>query len=142
MQFTHERDAAPNSISSCSPGEVRSGTRVLRSSVILRAAGEPHDWPVTDAGALDAGDVAQLFDLAPDLVLLGTGERQVFPDGRLLAEFAARGIGFEVMDNRAACRTFNLLLQEGRDVVLALIFEEGSDPQGGSDPKQAERQSR
>lgn len=128
MQFTHERDAAPNSISSYAPGEVRTAARVFRSSAILTAAGEPRDWPVCDAAAMSALDIAPLLELGPDLVLLGTGERQVFPAGRVLAEFAARGIGFEVMDNGAACRTFNLLLQEGRDVVLALIMETGSDP--------------
>jgi len=79
-------------------------------------------------------DLAPLLERKPELVLLGTGERQVFPSGRVLAAFAGCGIGFEVMDNGAACRTFNLLLQEGRDVVLALILPEGPDPQGGSDP--------
>ncbi len=128
MQFTHERDAAPNSIVSYAPGEVRTGARVIRSSVILAPTGEPRGWPVRDAASLNALDVAPLLELAPDLVLLGTGERQVFPAGRVLAGFAARAIGFEVMDNGAACRTFNLLLQEGRDVVLALIMETGTDP--------------
>ena len=128
MQFTHERDAAPNSIASYAPGEVRTGARVIRHSVILSAAGEPKYWPVADAGSLSTRDFAPLLELKPELVLLGTGERQVFPSGRVLAAFAECGIGFEVMDNGAACRTFNLLLQEGRDVVLALILPEGSDP--------------
>jgi len=128
MQFTHERDAAPNSIASYVPGEVRTGAHLIHHSVILGAAGEPRYWPVTDAGSLSARDFAPLLELKPELVLLGTGERQVFPSARVLAAFAGCGIGFEVMDNGAACRTFNLLLQEGRDVVLALILPEGSDP--------------
>lgn len=128
MQFTHERDAAPNSIVSCAPGEVRTTARTFRASVILGAAGEPRDWPVNDVGELDTPDLQPLLELEPDLVLLGTGARQVFPAAHVMVAMAARGIGFEVMDNGAACRTFNLLLQEGRDVVLALIFPEGSDP--------------
>lgn len=128
MQFTHERDAAPNSIVSCAPGEVRTATGVFRSSVILGATGEPRDWSVTEVAALTAADIACLLDPAPELVLLGTGEQQAFPSGPVLAAFAQRGVGFEAMVTGAACRTFNLLLQEGRDVVLALVFEEGSDP--------------
>lgn len=127
MQFTHERDAAPNAITSCAPGEVRCGAGVIRSSALLAASGAPRDWSATDAAALDERDLEPLLALAPDLVLLGTGERQVFPGGRVLAALAARGIGCEVMDNGAACRTFNLLLQEGRKVVLALVFPEGKD---------------
>lgn len=128
MQFTHERDAAPNAITSCAPGEVRCGAGVIRSSALLAASGAPRDWSATDAAALDERDLEPLLALAPDLVLLGTGERQVFPEARVMAAMAAAGIGFEVMDNGAACRTFNLLLQEGRDVLLALIIPEGSCP--------------
>lgn len=128
MKFTHERATAPNSITSYGPYEARAGTSVFRTSVILTADGPHRDWPVTSAAALTGQDVVPLLELKPELVLLGTGERQLFPASRVAAAFAARGIGFEVMDTGAACRTFNLLLQEGRDVALALIFPEGSDP--------------
>lgn len=128
MQFTHERDAAPNAVTSYAAGEVRTVTHTFRASVLLSASAAPRDWAVTDAAALGARDLAPLLELAPDLVLLGTGERQVFPEARVMAAMAAAGIGFEVMDNGAACRTFNLLLQEGRDVLLALIIPEGSCP--------------
>ena len=55
-------------------------------------------------------------------MLLGTGVRQRLPPPALYAAFAARGIGLEVMDNRAACRTFNLLLSEFREVAVALML--------------------
>ena len=63
-----------------------------------------------------------MIALSPEVVLLGTGERQRMPQAALYAAFAARGIGLEVMDNRAACRTYNVLLGEMRDVAVALML--------------------
>ena len=58
----------------------------------------------------------------PDLVILGTGERQRFLTPGLMASLMARRIGLECMDNQAACRTYNILMAEGRKVALALIL--------------------
>ena len=63
-----------------------------------------------------------IFALAPQLVLLGTGATQKFPATNIRAAFAQRRIGLEVMDVGAACRTFNLLVQEGRRVAAALLL--------------------
>jgi uncharacterized protein len=59
--------------------------------------------------------------LAPDLVVLGTGERLRFPPHGVRAQVTALGVGFEIMDTAAACRTYNVLVLEGRKVVAALI---------------------
>ena len=80
------------------------------------------DWRPPAAAALAIGDFARLLPLAPEIVLLGTGARQEMPPPELFAAFAARRIGLEVMDNRAACRTFNLLLLESRAVAVALML--------------------
>ena len=72
--------------------------------------------------SLSIDDFAKLIPLKPEVVLLGTGSRQRLPPPALYAAFAERGIGLEVMDNRAACRTFNLLLSEYRDVAVALML--------------------
>ena len=61
--------------------------------------------------------------LEPEIVLLGTGDRQHFPHPRLLAPLTERRIGVEVMDTRAACRTFNILVAEGRRVAAALVID-------------------
>ena len=63
-----------------------------------------------------------MLSLEPEIVILGTGERQVFPEPSLFAAVAGRGVGLEVMDNGAACRTYNVLLAEGRRVALAIIL--------------------
>jgi uncharacterized protein len=82
----------------------------------------PQPWPVTTFEALEGTHFDTLAATEPDLVILGTGERQRFVTPRLLATLMARHIGLECMDNRAACRTYNILMAEGRKVALALIL--------------------
>ena len=62
-----------------------------------------------------------LLELDPQVILLGTGARQIFPAMALLARGLARSIGIEVMDTGAACRTYNILMAEGRQVVAGLL---------------------
>ncbi len=57
------------------------------------------------------------------MVILGTGARQRFIHPRLIAALTARRVGVETMDNQAACRTYNILMAEGRRVALALILD-------------------
>lgn len=95
--------------------------RELNRSFLL-APDQAMDWTVDSAGALDAGHVNALLSLQPELVILGTGPRQVFPAAAFLAGFLRKGIGIEVMDNAAAARTYNLLAGEGRRVVAGFIL--------------------
>jgi uncharacterized protein len=81
------------------------------------------DWPAQRFSALTAEDFAFLSQLQPEIVLLGTGARQRFPHPRLTAALAKSGIGIEVMDLQAACRTYNILVAEERKVAAALLFE-------------------
>lgn len=83
----------------------------------------PQPWPVARFDELSEAHFEALSELAPDVVILGTGERQHFVHPRLVAGLSARRIGVECMDNRAACRTYNILMGEGRKVVLALIIK-------------------
>ncbi|KZC17326.1 hypothetical protein RHOFW510R12_26240 [Rhodanobacter sp. FW510-R12] len=96
--------------------------RELVASFLLTPDQAIEDWPVTAAGTLDAGHVEALLALRPELVILGTGERQVFPAAAFMAGFLRKGVGIEVMDNAAAARTYNLLAGEGRHVVAAFIL--------------------
>ncbi len=97
-------------------------TRFSHSLVVLPET-PPAPWPVTGFDQLDAGHFAQLDAAAPDVVILGTGRRQRFVHPKLTGALTARRIGVECMDNQAACRTYNILMAEGRKVALALIFE-------------------
>jgi uncharacterized protein len=80
-------------------------------------------WSAQSFDALNEADLIFLRDLRAEIVLLGTGPRQRFPHPRLAAPLAAAGIGLEVMDLKAACRTYNILVAEERKVAAALMFK-------------------
>jgi uncharacterized protein len=82
------------------------------------------DWPVTDAATLDVAQLEPILAMRPELVLLGTGGRQVFPPPAILAAFLTRGLGIEVMTNAAAARTYSVLAGEGRRVVAGFVIGE------------------
>jgi uncharacterized protein len=93
-------------------------------SLIVLPEVAPATWPPGSFDALSTEHFAQLDAIKPDVVILGTGKRQRFVHPRLAAALTAKRIGVECMDNQAACRTYNILMAEGRKVALALIFEE------------------
>jgi uncharacterized protein len=96
------------------------GARHAASVIVLPERLEP--WAVAGFDALTEAHFAALAALAPEVVLLGTGSRLRFPSPRLTAALARAGIGLEVMDVQAACRTFNILAEEERHVAAALVF--------------------
>jgi len=122
MQFTRENAGEAHAILACSDFEVRLRDRTLRGSVIVLRDTVLEGWTPPAPESLALEDFAGLLALAPEVVLLGTGARQRLPPPALYADFAARGIGLEVMDNRAACRTYNVLLGEYRNVAAALML--------------------
>jgi uncharacterized protein len=91
--------------------------------VIVMADRIIENWGSGGVSGLAADDIAQLAALAPGIVLLGTGRRQRFPSPALLRPLIEAQIGYEVMDVSAACRTYNLLTGEGREVAAALLFD-------------------
>ena len=103
-------------------GSVVLADRELTKSFLLATNRVVDDWPVKAAGELDASHVETLLALQPELVILGTGDKQVFPAAAFMAGFLRKGIGIEVMDNAAAARTYNLLASEGRRVVAGFIL--------------------
>ena len=92
-------------------------------SLIVLPETAPRAWPVATFEALGAEHFEQIAADAPDVVILGTGARQRFVHPRLIASLSARHIGVECMDSKAACRTYNVLMGEGRKVTLALIID-------------------
>ncbi len=122
MEFNREAAGEANAIVACTENEVRLRHRAIAGSVIVTRDTVQDDWRPPAPETLSIDDFANLLALAPEVVLLGTGSRQRLPPPALYAAFAERGIGLEVMDNRAACRTFNLLLSEYRDVAVALML--------------------
>ena len=101
-------------------GWVRVGATEYRENIVLLPDQVITGWAPSGFDALSEVDFAGLLDSKPEIVLLGTGERQHFPHPRLLAALTAAHVGVEAMDTRAACRTFNILVAEGRRVAAAL----------------------
>jgi len=122
MKFTLEAGARANLIRSYSATEIRIGEQSIRRSCIVSADTLITDWEPATLDELSAHHLEPIFDLRPELVLLGTGAAQRFAPSSLRAAFAARGIGLEAMDLGAACRTFNILVQEERRVAGALFL--------------------
>ena len=84
-------------------------------------------WPVTSARELRVEDFRGLMETGASVILLGTGAKQVFPPPALLRSLSTQGKAVEVMDSFAACRTYNILVAEGRDVVAGLILPVNSN---------------
>lgn len=94
-----------------------------RSSLILTNVASVEDWVVTHVRELELHHFDLVWQSRPGIVLLGTGRRMIFPEHGIRREFAVNGIGFETMDTPAACRTYNVLASEGRDVMALLIID-------------------
>jgi uncharacterized protein len=113
--------ATYNTITAYGEGYVQvNGQRYQSSLVVL--ADKVLDWPVEGFDRLSEESFSLLQAEKPEIVLLGTGPKQRFPHPRLTAALAQAGIGVEVMDLRAACRTYNILVAEERKVAAALLF--------------------
>jgi len=80
------------------------------------------DWPVTAVSQLEIQHFENLISDKPEIIILGTGNTHKFPDQSLLSQLTKIGIGIEVMDTRACCRTYNILVEEGRHVAAALLI--------------------
>ena len=94
-----------------------------RSSVLVPWQGEVVGWPIGDFALLEARHFEMLAEFKPELVIFGSGRRIRFPKPALVRPLIGRRIGIETMDTAAASRTYNVLLAEGRTVLLALLFE-------------------
>jgi uncharacterized protein len=122
MRFTQDTRSVRNLIRSYAPGEIKINDEIFHHSVIVGPSSIAPGPAISDAAELTAAHTIDIVELAPELVLLGTGIRQVFPAAEFGAQFLRAGIGFEVMDTGAACRTFNVLVTEQRRVVALLLI--------------------
>ncbi|MFI4940266.1 MAG: Mth938-like domain-containing protein [Burkholderiales bacterium] len=102
---------------------VEINAQLFTSSLIVLPETPPAAWPVASFEALTPEHFAQIDATRPDVVILGTGSKQRFVHPRLSAILTSRRIGVDCMDSHAACRTYNILMAEGRKVALALIIE-------------------
>lgn len=110
-----------NSITGHGPGFIMVNGKRVEGPLILMPDRLVSPWTVAAKEAVALADFASLIEMRPELVLFGSGPAFRFPDPRIGAAFMAAGIGFDVMDTPAGCRTYNVLMSEGRNVAAALL---------------------
>ena len=121
MPLAEDKITSRYSISAYNSNEIIVNGTAYRESLILSPQSIHCPWQVISVDELDESNLKPILDMNPHVVLLGTGERQQFPDARIFGLFGQTGIGLEVMNNGALCRTFNILVAEDREVVAAII---------------------
>ena len=122
VKFTLEPGVPANLIRGYSDSEVRIGVHTVRSSCIVTADTLITQWEPQSFAELEAAHLGALLVLSPELVVIGSGPTQRFASGAIRALLAERGVGLEVMQLGAACRTFNVLVQEERRVAAGLFL--------------------
>ena len=120
MELTLDHPGDSLFIRSVSDDGIRVEDTVYRQPIIVSATELITDWPATIAEGFSEALLQPILDLQPEIVLIGTGRKQVFLPPELMMFFYRREVGFEVMTTPAACRTFNVLISESRNVVAAL----------------------
>jgi len=102
-------------------GEVRINEKIIQHNCLISAE---QIMPWNAAAELKLEDIKPVLAMSPEVVVLGMSNSKQHPSAAIYGAFLERGIGFEVMDVGAACRTFNILLGEDRKVVAALLLQD------------------
>ncbi len=123
MKFAEIRDSGVNFIESYGDGRVRINGRDYARNVAVSADDVRLDWGPDDLEGLLVEHLEAVLDETTQVLILGTGATQRFPDPSVHFALLQRGVGVEVMDTGAACRTYNILVSEGREVVAALLLD-------------------
>ena len=121
MRLVLDTDPQVLTVRSYASGEIDIAGQKIHAPCIVSAGQLITDWPVASPAALDLPALAPALALSPSLVLIGTDATDVVGASALRRALEARGVGFEVMNLGAACRTYNVLVQERREVVAGLF---------------------
>jgi uncharacterized protein len=122
MKMRADRIEGQNAIARHGPEGVAVNGVEHTESVVVPWRGEVMPWNAESFESLAPDHFARIAALRPELVIFGSGARLRFPAPALLRPLIDAGIGVETMDTAAACRTYNVLLAEGRSVVAGLLF--------------------
>lgn len=121
--LTRDDNPAAYQVRAYKPGFLKINETIYTESLIVSATQLVTDWHPQHITELTASDLQQIIPLHPAILLIGTGETLSFPAMELYGELINQGIGVEIMDTSAACRTYNALTAENRNVVAALIIK-------------------
>ncbi|MBA3479439.1 MAG: Mth938-like domain-containing protein [Lautropia sp.] len=121
MKLHPDQNNALNTVTAYGSGYFEINRVRHEGPLLLMPEGEVRRWEVQSYESLTAVDFEALLGRGAEVILLGTGTRHRIPPPRLTAALARAGVGIEAMDSSAACRTYNILMGEGRRVLAALL---------------------
>lgn len=121
MRFAEADNDGGHFINGYEPGRILIDGHSYHKALIVSPDRVISDWGPASAGEITEERFAALLELGPQVIVVGTGDRQVFPNPRIYSSALEQGIGVEIMDTGAACRTYNILMAEGRTVAAGLI---------------------
>jgi uncharacterized protein len=122
MKFAESAGSGGHRIDGYELGRISIRGTIYVEGLIVSAERVITGWGPEHARDLGPEHVAALTELNPQVILIGTGSRQVLPEPAVYAPALMLGIGVEIMDTGAACRTYNILLAEGRKVAAGLMM--------------------
>ena len=122
MQLVRHEGRSYNVVSSYDAASITVNEHCFEGSVMLMPEGPVREWAVAAVAELSEAVAGEMMALEPEVVVLGTGPTQEFPPPTFLRAFLRNGVGCEVMDTGAACRTYNVLASENRLVLGALML--------------------
>jgi len=122
MKFARENPSAVT-VRHVEQGLIRVGDESITETVVLFRDTVHRDIVSGDVDRLSADDLSDLIEEGPEIIIMGAGWKPGLPPRELVFALARKGIGFEMMDTPAACRTFNILIGEARDVAAILQIE-------------------
>ena len=123
MKLHSDSPSGLNTITGYGAGFIEINKIPYSHPVLVGPSGDIVQWSATSFEALDESHFAQIASQNPELLIFGSGAKQRFPRPELLKALIKAKIGFEVMDSQAACRTYNILVGEGRQVMAALLLD-------------------
>jgi len=122
MKFAQDHNNAQYLISAYKPGEIQVHQKTYTHNILLSPNHLDEHWELEDIENITTKMLFKIMESKPELVLFGTGEKQIFAHPRKFIALIDEGIGYEIMDTASACRTYNILLGEDRNVVASLII--------------------
>jgi len=123
MKFAEDHNSARYKISAYDDDSIAINGELHNSSLVLSPMELITDWAPHIYSQLEVDHLDIFYKLKAEIIILGTGAKQIFPQTPILRRLAEGKIGYEVMDTPAACRTFNILMAEGRNVVAGLFLK-------------------
>ncbi len=122
MKFAEDHNSSKYKITGYDSAGVEINGKIFKQSFILSPMELVSDWQPQDLSSLSVEHFADLYKMKPEVIILGTGAKQTFPDREILKYLGQNRVGYEIMDTQAACRTFNIIMAEGRNVVAGMFI--------------------